>query len=45
MLDAKEKYGFSDSEKGNESISDFMVKTVYFYYLAMIGWVLITYIH
>lgn len=38
MLDAKEKYGFSNNVEGNENISDFMVKTVYFYYLAMIGW-------
>lgn len=38
MIDAKEKYGFSNNTEGNENISDFMVKTVYFYYLAMIGW-------
>lgn len=38
MIDAKEKYGFSNDAEGNENISDFMAKTVYFYYLAMIGW-------
>lgn len=38
MIDAKEKYGFSKNTEGNENISDFMAKTVYFYYLAMIGW-------
>lgn len=38
MIDAKEKYGFSNNTEGNENIPDFMVKTVYFYYLAMIGW-------
>ena len=38
MIDAKEKYGFSNNAEGNENISDFMAKTVYFYYLAMIGW-------
>lgn len=38
MIDVKEKYGFSNKPAEKEDISIFMVKTVYFYYLAMIGW-------
>ena len=38
MIDDNEKYGFSKTAEGNENISDFMAKIVYFYYLAMMGW-------